>query len=136
MVGTPPPFWPWESDVTCPAIRVQLLSTVGLLLRRTGGFNHLEGSLNSSTHTGGHHVVDFFSDAALAVSVSGMDLRRGGDVICVRLRPRLCHSTAELALRETSATPCGTGYGDTLSPSFLGPLVDPDSPLWLSFIPP
>jgi hypothetical protein len=69
MAGGPPPFWSWESCVTCPAFRVQLLSTVGLLLRGTGGFNHLEGSLNSSTHTEGHRGADIFSVAALTVSI-------------------------------------------------------------------
>ncbi len=92
---------------------------MGLLLGGTGGFNHLEGSLNSSIHTGGHHVTDGFSAAALNVSVSGIDLGHGGDVVRVHLRPLLCYSTAELALRETSATPCGTVYGDKSSPGLF-----------------
>ncbi len=59
--------------------------------------------------------MDVISAASFTVSVGGMDLGRGGDVICVRLRQRLHHSTIKLALRETSAMSCKSGYSDTSS---------------------
>ncbi len=46
-------------------------------------------------------------------------LERGDDVVRVRLRLWIRHSAATPTLRETSATPCGPGYGDTSSSGFL-----------------
>ncbi len=51
--GTPPPPGPGEGDVTTPYSRIIAGTTVGSLLRGTGGFNHPRESLNPSLHTGG-----------------------------------------------------------------------------------
>jgi hypothetical protein len=51
--GTPPPPGPGEGDVTTPYSWSLAGSTVGSLLRETGGFNHPRESLNPSLHTGG-----------------------------------------------------------------------------------
>ncbi len=37
-------------------------------------------------------IADVFSAAALAVSIRGLDLGRGGDVVCVLIFPWLRHS--------------------------------------------
>ncbi len=78
------------------------------------------GSLISSIQTGGHHAADVFSAAALAVSVGGMDLGHG-DMVRVGLRPRLRLSTAELVLREKSATDLGLGLVPTADSPDSGP---------------
>ncbi len=51
--GPPPPPGPGEGDVTTPYSRRIAGTTVGSLLRGTGGFNHPRESLNPSLHTGG-----------------------------------------------------------------------------------
>ncbi len=52
-VGGPPPLGPGEGDVTTLYSRKIAGSTVGSLLRGTGGFNHPRESLNPSLQTGG-----------------------------------------------------------------------------------
>jgi hypothetical protein len=58
-------------------------------------------------------------------SARSMDLRRGGDIVRVRLRPRY-----PAAQSEISATPWRSGYGDTSSPrsSKLGLVPTANSP--------
>jgi hypothetical protein len=65
-------------------------------------------------HTGGLRYADVFPPPPARPASGGMDLRRGGDVVRVRLRPRYV-----AAQRETSATPWRSGYGDTSSPRSL-----------------
>ncbi len=114
--GTPPPPGPGEGGVTTPYSRKIAGSTVGSLLRGTGGFNHPRERLNPSLHTGGP--------------------RRGRSFRC-RLR-RWCrwhgswsvemtsfvyvyivaseYPTARLCRHEeASATPREPGYSDTSS---------------------
>jgi hypothetical protein len=75
-----------------PTFEVQLLSTVGLLLHGAGG--HIsEGASPPLFH--GHP-----SAAALTVSIGGMDLGWGGDIICVFFFPDY-----DNAQRETLAMP-------------------------------
>ncbi len=52
-VGGPPPPGPREGGVTTPYSWSIAGTTVGLLLRGTGGFNHPRESLIPSLHTGG-----------------------------------------------------------------------------------
>ncbi len=94
-----------------------------------GGFNHLEESLNSSIHTRVHSVADVFSAATLSISIGGMDLGRGGEIVRVHLHPRLLHRTAELALRETSAKPCRSGCCDMSSSGLFNSGTGPYSQL-------
>jgi len=108
---------PGEGGVSSPYSRSIAYTTVTSLLRGTGGFNHPRESLNPSLHTGG--------------PCRGRSFRR-------RLR-RWCRwhgsrSVEELTLYviaseyvtarlrrhgEASATPCGSGYGDTSSFGFF-----------------
>ncbi len=113
---TPPPPGLGEGGVTTPYSWSIAGTTVTLLLRGTGGFNHPRESLNPSLHTGGPR--------------RGRSFRR-------RLRRwRQCHGsrsvemtsyvvaseyvTAWLRRHEgASATPRGFGYGDTSSFGFF-----------------
>jgi hypothetical protein len=98
-------------DVIPPYLRSIAVVYWGLTATRDRWFIHLEGSLTSYLHPRGSCCGSLFAET-VALSVGGMDLGRGGDVIRVCLRPGQPHSTAELAQRGTSAKPSRSGYED------------------------
>jgi hypothetical protein len=108
--GTPPlsgPVW-----VRSPRLfsGVWLIFTAVLLLYRTDDLSGREPRLLRS-HWRSPLCRCLSAAACAPYSAGGLDLRRGGDVVRVRLCPR--YVTAQ---RETSATPWRSGYGDTSSP--------------------
>ncbi len=121
-IYTPPPTWGWLMSPR-PSSGVKLLPTVVLLIWRTGGFNHLEGRLASSVHTGGHRVKDIFPPPSVSeawiqdVKVTSNVYVFAPNYATSSPSTTRHHSTAELAQRGTSATPMpATGTGLTVSP--------------------
>ncbi len=78
--GTPPPPGPGEGDATTPYSRSKAGSTVGSLLRETGGFNHSRESLIPSLHTGGSRRGRSFCRRLRLASVAWIT-ERGDDIV-------------------------------------------------------
>ncbi len=115
--GTPPPPGPGEGGVTTPYSWRIAGTTVGSLLRGTGGFNHLRESLNPSLHTGGPRRGRSFRrrlrrwcrwHGSWSVEMTSYVYVVASEYPTARLRRH----------EEASATPRGLGYGDTSSFGF------------------
>jgi hypothetical protein len=115
--GPPPPPGPGEGDVTTPYSWRIAGTTVGSLLRGTGGFNHPRESLNPSLHTGGPLRGRSFLrrlrrwcrwHGYRSVEMTSYVYVVASEYPTARLRRH----------EEASATPRGSGYGDTSSFGF------------------
>jgi hypothetical protein len=112
--GTPPPPGPGEGDVTTPYSWRIAGTTVGSLLRGTGGFNHPRECLNPSLHTGGPRRGRSFRrrlhrwcrwHGSRSVEMTSYVYVVASEYLTARLRRH----------EEASATPLGICYGDTSS---------------------
>jgi hypothetical protein len=114
--GTPPPPGPGEGDVTTPYSWSIAGTTVTSLPRGTGGFYHPRESLNPSLHTGGPRRGRFFRGRLRQWC------RWHGSRSVEELTSYVIDSeyvTARLRRHEgVTATPRGSGYGDTSSFGF------------------
>jgi hypothetical protein len=112
--GPPPPPGPGEGGVTTPYSWSIAGTTVASLLRGTGGFNHPRKSLNPSFHTGGPRRWRSFRRrlgrwrrwrGSQSVEMTSYVYVVASEYATARLRRH----------EEASATPRGSGYGDTSS---------------------
>jgi hypothetical protein len=78
-------------DVTAPYLRSIAAIYCGVATKQDRR-KHLEGSLASSVHTGGHGLADVYSTAVIAIVSMAWIWGHGGDVIHVQPRIGLCCS--------------------------------------------
>jgi hypothetical protein len=123
--GGPPPLQPGVGDVTPPLLRSMADFYCSVAAIRDRWFIIWKGASPPPSQRRSPLRGRLSTAACAPYSAGGLDLRRGGDVVHVRLRPR--YVTAQ---RETSATPWRSGYGDTSSPrsSKLGLVPTANSP--------
>ncbi len=115
--GTPLPLGPGEGGVTTPYSWSVAGSTVGSLLRGTGGFNHPRESLNPTLHTGGpRHGHSFRRRLRRWCRWLGYRSVETTSYVYIVASE---YPTARLCRHEgASAMPRGSGYGDTSSFGF------------------
>ncbi len=117
MAGGPPPPGPGEGGVTTPYSWSIAGTTVTSLPRGTGGFNHPRESLNPSLHTGGLRRGRSFR-RRLSPVVSVAWIRSVEELTLYVIASE--YVTARLRRHEgVTATPRGSGYGDTSSFGFF-----------------
>ena len=115
--GPPPTPGPGEGGVSSPYSRSIAYTTVTSLLRGTGGFNHPRECLNPSLHTGGPRRGRSFRrrlhrwcrwHGSRSVEMTSYVYVVASEYLTARLRRH----------EEASATPRGSGSGDTSSFGF------------------
>jgi hypothetical protein len=118
--GDPPLPGPGEGGVTTPFSWSTAGTTVASLLRGTGGFNHSRESLNPFFHTGGpRHWRSFRRRLHRWRQWHGSWSVEKASYVYVYVVASE-YATARLRRHEeASATPRGSGYGDTSSFSLL-----------------
>ncbi len=123
--GTPSPLRLGVGDVTPPFLRSMADFYCGVAAIWDRWFIIWKGASPPPSHRRSPLRGRLSAAACAPYSAGGMDLRRGGDVVRVRLRPRYV-----AAQRGTSATPWRSGYSDTSSPrsSKLGLVSTANSP--------